>query len=253
MRLSQIISLALTASVVLALVYGTGAYLQFNMGRPVDWIVGVASFFWLLSVVTIPWNMHFRAREVLADADLSQSTGINIRSEDRAYAQGIAKRYLLVALLLHLVSTLAFYALAYWEVSGLGYWASGAALLLTLLRPLMRLHDFVVHRLENIRGQVHYPREDINVLRSKLDEVYALVQRFDSNQQDSEYAQLLRRIGKIEKQLEKVFATIAEERNQNAKTHEQLKRSAEEAIGKLSEDARFLNQVRELVQFIKRG
>ncbi len=253
MRFSQIISLMLATSLILVLIYGTGAYLQFNMGKPIDWVVGVAAFFWLLSVVTIPWNMHFRAREVLADADVSAATGIAVSQEDRAYAQSIAKRYLMVALVLHIISALAFYLLAWLEVSGLGYWASAAALLLTLLRPLIRLHEFIMYKLENIRGKIHYPREDVNILRSKVDEIHHLVQRFDASQNDSEYSQLLHRIERIEKRIEKQQTAINNERQDNQQAHEQLKRGAEEAIGKLSEDARFLNQVRELLRFIKQA
>ena len=72
------------------LMFGLLQWLHVSAGHLLDWIVGVGSFWWLLVVVTVPWNVHFDARQVLADAAQSVDKGITIDSKQVAYAKVIA-------------------------------------------------------------------------------------------------------------------------------------------------------------------
>lgn len=240
---------------VIAIFYGVGHLLHYNMGNITDWIFGVASFFWLMIIVTIPWNMHFKAKEILAEAKQSKDLEIAVREDDVNYAQSIAKRYLRIAILLHILSAVTFYALAYFQVSSLGYWSSVAALLLTILRPSIRLHDYIVSRLQMIREQIHYPREDVNKLKTKVYEMESnlkmLMERMDLSNENSEQSQLNKNIEHLKKNMHKSKVDLENFKVENQVAHDRLKKQSEEAITTLSEDARFLNQVRELIRFVK--
>ena len=54
-------------------------------GNLVDWVIGVASFWWLLAIITIPWNVYFDAKEVASEAAISQKKGIVVDREQLNY------------------------------------------------------------------------------------------------------------------------------------------------------------------------
>jgi hypothetical protein len=52
--------------VVVLTAFGLLQWLHIPAGNFLDWVIGGASFWWLLVIVTVPWNVHFQAKEVLA-------------------------------------------------------------------------------------------------------------------------------------------------------------------------------------------
>jgi hypothetical protein len=201
--------------------------------------------------------MHFQAKEILVDVEISKSKDIQVREEDVLYAQKIAKRYLTSAVVLHVISAVVFYILAYFEVSSLGYWSSIAAILLTFLRPAVRLHDYIIHRLQNIRQQIKYPREDVSELRSRCstleNNLKILENRFDKENPASEYNREKEEFEALKNDLRKTKAEIENFRTQNKAEHERMRKEAVDSMSKMSEDAQFLGNVRELIQFIKKA
>ncbi len=63
---------------LLLLVFSVLQWLQFPVGSFLDWVIGGATFWWLLAIVTVPWNIHFQAKEVLAEAEQSKEIDIVI-------------------------------------------------------------------------------------------------------------------------------------------------------------------------------
>ncbi|HEY9300295.1 MAG TPA: hypothetical protein VIQ31_28830, partial [Phormidium sp.] len=63
------------------LVFGILKWLQIPTGSFLDWVIAVAIFEWLLAVVTIPWNIHFEAKEVIAEATKSAEKEIKIEQK----------------------------------------------------------------------------------------------------------------------------------------------------------------------------
>ena len=72
--------------------------MQIPKGTLIDWIAGIATFWWLLIIVTLPWNMHFQAKEVLDDVKISQEKNLKVSTVDVVYVKNIANRYLIIAL-----------------------------------------------------------------------------------------------------------------------------------------------------------
>lgn len=246
--------LAFLALIILA-GYGAVSWVDIATIQFVDWIMSLAIFGWLVTITTVPWNVHFQAREVVAEINLSLEKGIHIDPEQRQYAVMVGRRSLWVALALHGVSAVGLFALAWWHISAIGYLGSLAALLLTVLRPSIRAYSFLAKRLSMIQRQCNYPREDVLELRGrmamqeKLTE--SLTQRLNLEDPTSWISDQQRQWESIRQDLNRVMTALETFKVNNQVEHQQLASDAENAIANLSEDAQFLNQVRELIRFVK--
>jgi hypothetical protein len=237
------------------LVFGTLQWLQIPKGTMIDWIIGVIAFWWLLLVVTIPWNMHFQAKEVLDEIRISEDKKLTVNPNDRVYAQKIAKRYLMLALILHLISTVVLYILAYLGISSIGYWGAGIALLLTGLRPALRMQAYVVQRLSAMKQEIRYPRDDAYELGIQQSDLKYRIENMESilniNDVHSWASSQHQEIASLQKKVDDILVKIKTSELQNKVEHEIIAKKSEETVAKLSEDAQFLNQARELIRFIK--
>jgi hypothetical protein len=157
--------------------FGILQWLHIPAGNFLDWVIGAASFCWLLVIVTVPWNIHFDAKEVLAEAALSAEKGIAVDEKQVKYAKVVANRSFWVAIAFHILSTIGLYTLAATGVSSVGYVSSGAALLLTALRPAVRTYEYLARRLAMIRQELQYPRQDIWELRNRFDNLELAVKQ----------------------------------------------------------------------------
>jgi hypothetical protein len=237
------------------LVFGILQWLHVPTGRFIDWVIAVAVFEWLLVIVTVPWNIHFEAKQVLADAEQSQAKKITIDTKQVKYAQTIAQRSLVVAITLHLISAIGLYGLAIAGISAVGYISSGAALLLTVLRPAVRTYEYLAARLIAIRQEFKYPREDIVELRYRFttleETVKGLEKQLNLEISDSWTATQQRYWEENRKQIAHLGASLAELSAANNLEHERLSREARNAIAQITDDGRFLEHVREILRFFK--
>ncbi|MDX1903511.1 MAG: hypothetical protein SFU27_05075 [Thermonemataceae bacterium] len=247
---------ALVGLTVLSLVvFGVLRWTNLPTGDFLDWLVGIIGFWWLILVTTIPWNMHFRAKEVLADIANYKNKGQNIEEKDRNYARKIARTYLIVAILLHIISAIILYYLAVYEISKVGYWGAILALLLTGLRPTVRLLQYIHYRLYAISQSIKYPENDIFALQQDIEQIkYDLQQVNDMLQSENPESW----ISQKEKQLNRLEESNYELRKQNEQfklqqeqIFGQFSQKTEQRIAQISEDGQFLSQVRELIRFIK--
>lgn len=242
-------------TLLVLLVFAGLQFLHISAGTLVDWVMGIAIAWWLVGVVVIPWNTHFAAREVLEEARLSQEKGIAVKAESLQYAQKLAKRFYWIAIGLHLGTALGLYLLAYYHITVIGYMAAVAALALTFLRPLQRAYEHLSYKLRNLSEQIRYPREDVFELRGRVEEqeekIKHLQSALDVAQKDSWAYTQEQSVTGLQAQLTRTQAQWEEFSQLNRKEHEMLARQSATEIAKLSEDAQFLNQVRELIRFVK--
>lgn len=247
---------SLTSMVLLTLlVFGILHWTDLPMSYFMDWLKGVALFWWLLLITTVPWNLHFRAKEVLSDARESENAGIEVDGKDVEYANKISRTYLSIAIFLHLVSGIGLYFLAQSGIGTIGYVGAALALMLTGLRPSVRLYEYLNYRLNRMRSRIKYPREDIQNVQTTLSslETDVLVMKESLNlEEDHSWArkkeadiQALREdLRGIRQQFELLNTNMATQQVD-------LIKQTENKIALLSEDAQFLNQVRELIRFVK--
>ncbi len=240
---------------VVLLGFGVLQWFHVPAGNFLDWVIGGASFWWLLVIVTVPWNIHFQAKQVLAEAAQSIEKEIPVDERQVKYVRILAKRSLWAALALHLFSTIGLYTLAATGISAVGYISSGAALLLTILRPAIRAYEYLYARLTMISQEWKYPREDIFELRNRFYELEQKVQvledQLNPEQPYSLPATQQRFADETRKDLARMSANLEEFRATNQTEHERLAREARNAIAQLSTDGQFLDHVREIIRFFK--
>ena len=241
--------------IFLLLIYTILQWLHVPVGNFIDWVIAIAIFEWLLLIVTVPWNIHFEAKEVLAQAAESTEKGIVVDDKQVKYVNSLASRSLFVAIALHLGSAIGLYALSAAGISAVGYLSSGAALLLTVLRPAIRGYQYLAVRLTTIRSQFLYPREDIVELRNRFAELESTVRnlavQLNSDDGNSWAAVQEREQRATRRELTNLAASVEGLRSTNQAEHTKLARDAESAIAQLTDDGQFLNHVREIIRFFK--
>ncbi|MCW6050447.1 hypothetical protein K4039_10185 [Lyngbya sp. CCAP 1446/10] len=239
----------------LLLIFAILQWLHVPAGSFIDWVIAIAIFEWLLLIVTVPWNVHFEAKEVLSQAAESTKKNIAVDQEQLKYVNVLVSRSLFVAIALHLVSAIVLYTLAATGISAVGYLSSGAALLLTVMRPAIRGYQYLAQRLTSIRSQFLYPREDIVELRSRFanleSTVKDLANQFSSDNPNSWVAVQEREQQATTIELTNLSASLQSLRSKNQAEHTKLARDAESAIAQLTDDGQFLNHVREIIRFYK--
>lgn len=247
---------SIVAIVAIVLVsFGLLQWLHIPTGSFLDWVIGGASFWWLLVIVTVPWNVHFQAKGVLAEATGSIEKNIPVDEKKIEYVKLLAKRSLIIAIALHIFSAIGLYLLAATGISAVGYISSGAALLLTFLRPAISAYEYLYARLTAISKEFTYPREDVVELRGRLMELESRLKgvedQLDPKQPYSLAANHQRLGEETRRELARIVSTIEELRATNQSDHERLSREARNAIAQLSSDSQFLDHVREIIRFFK--
>lgn len=239
----------------LLLLFSVLQWFQIPVGSFLDWVIGGASFWWLAVIVTFPWDIHFQARSVLAGMAQSKNRDIEVTAEQQSYVQKMVKRSRLIAIALHLLSALGLYTLAAVGISQLGYLSSGAALLLTGLRPAIEAYRYWIARLKSIRQEITYPREDIVTVRNRIDQLESQLKtiehRLNPEEEDSWVAQYQQFNQTTRRQLAEHLTALEQLRADNKSDHDRLSREAQQAVSQLSSDGQFLDHAREIIRFFK--
>ncbi|MCJ8282618.1 MAG: hypothetical protein MJK14_23045 [Rivularia sp. ALOHA_DT_140] len=255
MFLNLFISSTLSIIAVTFLAFGILQWFHVPAGNFLDWIIGGASFWWLLVIVTVPWNIHFKAKETLFDAEQSIEKEIPVDDKQLNYIKVLVKRSLIIAIFLHILSAIGLYILAATGISAVGYISSGAALLLTGLRPAISAYEYLYARLTTIGKELKYPREDVVELRNRFstfeEKLHIIEEQLNPDNLDSLPAKQQANINGTRKELANIKATIEELRATNKIEHERLSRESKQAIAQLSTDGQFLEHVREIIRFFK--
>jgi hypothetical protein len=249
------IGFSLFWGVLMLLVFGILQWLHISAGNIIDWLIGIASFWWLIVIVTVPWNIYFDAQEVIAEAAISQDKDIPVDLKQFNYVKKISRGSIIVALVLHILSAIGLYLLAITGISPVAYVSSGATLLLTALRPAIRAYQYLAMRLSRIREQIKYPREDVVELRDRFkvveNTVKELQEKFDESKSDSWVSNQQKEWQEIRQSVANLKAVLEQFKAQNQVEHQQLTKDSQNAIAQITEDGQFLNHVREIIRFFK--
>jgi hypothetical protein len=241
--------------ILMLLSFGLLQWFHVPAGDFIDWIIGTASFWWLIVIVTVPWNIHFGAKNVLANAAESEKKGIRVDAQQVDYVRVVAKRSLWMAIALHILSALGLYVLAATGISAIGYIGSGAALLFTALRPAIAFYQYLYTRLREIGQSCRYPREDILELRDRVEGLESrtkeLRDRLNPEFADSFAATQQRSLDALRRDLSRLSTAHEDLKATNQSEHDRLSREAKTAIAQLSTDGQFLEHVREIIRFFK--
>ncbi len=237
------------------LAFGLLNWFQIPAGNLWDWAVGIGIFEWTILIVTVPWNIYFKAKAVAQTGTESQLQGMDVPERQIQYAKGVATKSLFVAIGLHLGTAIALYLLAANGITSLGYWSSIGVLLLTLLRPAISTYEYLATRLSEMQNQFLYPREDIFDLRERFgrleDRVRELTDRFNPDDNESWVSQQNYRWETNREEIAKLTVSIANLKATNESEHQRLAQEAKQAISQITVDGQFLEHARELIRFFK--
>ncbi len=254
-RYAWYFSFSAGSGLLVLLAFAILQWLNIPAGSLIDWVIGVGSFWWLIVIITVPWNVYFDAKEVLVEATTSQEKGIAIEVKQVNYVRKVQRGALIVAIALHLLSGLGLYGLAAAGISAVGYVSSGATLLLMALRPAIRAYQYLAYRLSSIRGEIKYPREDIVTLCNRFQKIEntlkSLDYKLDLSKPNSWISSQQKQMTVTRQEVARLNALLEQFKEKNTVEHEQILREARNAISQLTEDSQFLNQVREIIRFFK--
>jgi hypothetical protein len=237
------------------LAFGLLNWFQIPAGSLWDWAIGIGIFEWSILIVTVPWNIYFKAKAAVQTGTESQLQGISVEDRQIQYASGIATKSLIVAIGLHLGTAIGLYWLAINGITSLGYWSSIGVLLLTLLRPAISTYEYLAARLSAMQEQFAYPRADILELRDRFQQleyrVTQLTSQLDPNDDDSWLNQQNNRWENNRAEISKITVLMADMKASNELDHQRLAQEAKQAISQITVDGQFLEHARELIRFFK--
>ncbi|TAE76333.1 MAG: hypothetical protein EAZ85_00230 [Bacteroidetes bacterium] len=233
---------------------------KIEIGNVMDWAIGFGIFAWLLVITTIPWDIYFEANSVLNHAALSKKKEISFDEKELIYVKKVAFNALWIAVLIHIISAIVLYLIAHFKISVLGYYGSGASVLLTFLRPSVRFYQYISERLSNIGFEAQYPRDDVRELSNKVtileQSLLELGAFLDEGKEDSWIFRQNKFTEKHEqdiKLLQKKLAYLQELLEQQS---ERISRETQNAIAEINRDGKFVDKfvenLVEIIRFIKK-
>lgn len=254
-KLSQLFSWLFLLVIAFLITYGIVRWVGIDPGEIQVWAVWLGVLWWMVIMVTLPWDLYFKAKELLVDARRSTQQGVAIKIADISYVQRWARIALIGALTLHVCTAAMFAGLAALRVMDHGYITAAAALLLMAFRPAGRAYEYLANRLQNIGQQIQYPKDHVVALKEDLAELQSTVAQQGkvlSLEDESGWAHDVEsRLTKLEDGLEKMRQGLVDLRAENEDAHRKLARDAEAAAAQIAVDGKVLNHVRELVRFFK--
>lgn len=255
--MKTVVQFFVSVTIFALVIFGILNLVGWEAGELMDWIIGLAIFLWLMVIVTVPWNAHFKAKEVLDDAEISKRKEILVVEDALAFTKRVARRSLIIAISLHIASAIGLSILApHLHISEMGYLGALAALLLTFLRPSVRFYEYLNKKLSTIKQEFRYPREDMYELINKVDNIHYRVESLEAQLSDDPEQQSWKNmINKNQEELVKELR-IHQTDLQVLKTasneeFKSIREEHQEKFAKITADSKVLDSVREIASFIK--
>ncbi|MDM8546911.1 hypothetical protein QUF61_10490 [Candidatus Venteria ishoeyi] len=204
----------------------------------------------LVTVLKLPWDLYFEARNLLAEQKESLRRGIEVPAADHQYTQAIAKRLLWVCIGLHLLSALVITLLTYFSGAQIGYYFAGFFLLSTGFRPLLAFYQHQKARFAALRRRCKVPREDALDFAGrikKLEKQLEAMEKQDKKTEEKNQQAFL----DVQADLDHLHTLM---KKQNRNYEEKTDKVCDEfshAVEKLSSDQEFLSGMRAFIKMIK--
>ncbi|UFS94153.1 hypothetical protein [Nocardia huaxiensis] len=130
--------------------------------------LGFVALFWLIVILTVPWNLYFAARQAAHRLSAVQVREIPVSPASVAEVGSLTKRLLAMAVGSHLVTAAIalVVSLAFGYV--LGYYIAGFFLGSIVFRPAAAYFAYLRARIASISQDVAYPPDDVVELRARV-------------------------------------------------------------------------------------
>ena len=125
---------------------------------------------WLVLLLTVPWNLYFQARDLAEEIRAAKDRGLDLPppAGAREEAGRIAARMRLAAIGAHLLSAVLIAAITYFSGAETGYYFAAFYLASTALRPAAAWFAHLRRRLDAMRREARFPRDDVLALKERV-------------------------------------------------------------------------------------
>lgn len=241
--LGAVLALAVTAG-VLALVYAVGAPLPVVLGVG----AGVLCLLWLLVLLTVPWNVHFRAHAVLAEIAVSREKGLVVLQARDAEAARIARTMLRVALAGHLLTTAGVVAVTLATGHGAGYWIAGFFLLSTVFRPAGAWFGQLRQRLGTLLKDVTYPRDDVLELKKGVERTDSGIKVLEEKAEEQ-----YRALAELRRTVDVLGVSVYERAEDTDRRITALAREFEATVNRLTDNEEIITGLKAFLRLLRAG
>ncbi|ORT56477.1 hypothetical protein [Streptomyces sp. CB03238] len=209
---------------------------------------GVVGLLWLLLLLTVPWNLYFRAHAVLGEIAVSRDKGLKVPTARDTEAARIARTMLRAAVAGHVVTAVVAVAVARATGQPVGYWLAGLFLLSTLFRPAGAWFIQLRRRLGTLLKDVTYPRDDVVELR-------ALVDRLDSGVQvlEAKAEEQYRALAELRRTVDALGMASYERADEADRKIAALGREFESTVNRLTDNQELIAGVKAFLRLLREG
>jgi hypothetical protein len=157
---------------------GVAALIHVSAQSFVRIAIGAVSFYWLLIITTVPWNLYFRARQVRHAIGDSRAREIPVDASRDAEVGRLQGRLLRLAVAGHVLSAAVTAAVTFLSGHVLGYYIAGFFLLSTLFRPAGAYFAYLRARIATLLKETTFPPDDVVELKRQLTTLEANMKTF---------------------------------------------------------------------------
>ncbi|MFI5663467.1 hypothetical protein [Streptomyces sp. NPDC051684] len=236
--------------VLCAVAVALALVLVFTLSVPVETVLlaggGAICLLWLVLLLTVPWNIYFRARSVVHEAGVSREKGIAVPADRDAEASRIATVMLRLAIGAHL-GTAAAAVLAAWATGReAGYWIAGSYLLSTLFRPAGAWFGALRRRLATLDKEVRHPRDDVAELLATVTEL-----RRSADIHEDKAEELYRDVGHLRTSVDAIGLSAHDRANRTDHRVEALSREFESVVHRLTDNQEIITGLKAFLRLLR--
>ncbi|WP_431961300.1 hypothetical protein [Actinacidiphila sp. bgisy160] len=241
--LGTVLALAVTAG-ALALVYAVGAPLPAVLGAG----AGVLCLLWLLVLLTVPWNVYFRAHAVLAEIAVSREKGLVIPRARDDEAARIARTMLRVALAGHLLTAAGVVAVTVATGRIAGYGIAAFFLLSTVFRPAGAWFGQLRRRLGTLLMDVAYPRDDVLGLKKRVERTDSGITVLEEKAEEQ-----YRALAELRRTVDALGASVYERAEDADRRITALAREFEATVDRLTDNEEIITGLKAFLRLLRAG
>ncbi|MFJ4467979.1 hypothetical protein ACIP2X_10960 [Streptomyces sp. NPDC089424] len=230
---------AAVGALVLAHLAGAPPKVVFAVGA------GVLSLLWLLLLLTLPWNLYFRAHAVLAEIGVSREKGIEVSPARDAEAGRIARAMLRTAVAGHLLTAAVVLAVTWATGEFTGYWFAAFFLLSTFFRPAGAYFGQLRRRLGTLLKDVTHPRDDVVELRGRLDRAEAGTRVLEEKAEEQ-----YRALAELRRTVDALAVSTYERAEETERGLASLAREFEATVHRLTDDQEIIAGVKAFLRLL---
>jgi hypothetical protein len=238
------------AGVVAVVAAATALVVAYLAGAPPEVVfgagAGVLSLLWLMLLLTLPWNLYFRAHAVLAEIAVSREKGMEVSQTRDAEAARIARTMLRAAIAGHVVTAGVVFAVTWATGEFTGYWFAAFFLLSTFFRPAGAYFGQLRRRLGTLLKDVTYPRDDVVELRSRVDRVEA-GKRVLEEKAEEQY----RALAELRRSVEALSMSTYERTEETNRRLAALGREFESTVNRLTDNQELIAGVKAFLRLLR--